>query len=127
MHNCVNVVHVFPYTPRLCAGHSNAIRGFIACQRANEVNAVGIAPRAHGKAPETGWEFPLVEVDSLWPLRWKTIAERCAIAPGNSVVNFHSVNRRFAPLLADLRRAGIPYVLTSHGQLSFQNKWRCLK
>ena len=127
LHSCVNVVHVFPYTPRMSGGHSHAIRNFIACQRAKEINAVGIAPKADKEAPETSWGFPLVEVDSLWNLHWATLAERFTIPPVSSLVNFHSVNRRFAPLLADLRRAGVPYVLTSHGQLSFQNAWRWLK
>ena len=39
----MNVVHVFPYTPKISGGHSNAIRGFIACQRAKGIHAVGIA------------------------------------------------------------------------------------
>jgi len=102
-------------------GHSNAIRSFIACQRAKGINAVAIAPK-----PETGtvaptWEFPLAEVDSLWNLRWASIAERFAITSGDSLVHLHSVNRRLAPLLGDLRRAGVPYALTSHGQLNFKN------
>jgi glycosyltransferase involved in cell wall biosynthesis len=123
----MNVVHVIPYTPRVSGGHSNAIRSFIASQRAKEINAVGIAPKADEKAAEEAWEFPLVEVDSLWKLQWAPIADRFAIATGSSLVNFHSVNLRFAPLLADLRRAGVPYVLTSHGQLSFQNARHWLK
>jgi glycosyltransferase involved in cell wall biosynthesis len=108
-------------------GHSNAIRSFIACQRAKEINAVGIAPKADEDAAETSWEFPLVEVDSLWNLHWETIAEQFAIAPDSSLFNFHSVNRRFASLLSDLRRADVPYVLTSHGQLSFHNAWHWFK
>jgi glycosyltransferase involved in cell wall biosynthesis len=123
----VNVVHVFPYTPRTPGGHSNAIRSFIACQRAKRINAVGISPKPDAPAPETDWEFPLAEVDSLWDLRWADIADRFGIASGNSLLNLHTVNRRYAPLLADLRRAGVPCVLTSHGQLSFQTPWRWLK
>jgi len=69
----------------------------------------------------------MAEVDSLWGLRWAAIAERFKIAPGNSLLNLHSVNRRYAPLLADLGRTGVPYALTSHGQLSFQGPWRWLK
>src|SRR5439155_2902057 len=34
---------------------------------------------------------------------------------------------RFAPLMKDLRRAGVPYVLTEQGQLAFQNPARWLK
>ena len=73
------------------------------------------------------WHFPLVEVESLWDLRWASIAERFAITPGDSLLNLHGINRRYAPLLEDLRRAGVPYVLTSHGQLSFQTPWRWVK
>jgi len=117
----VNVIHLFPYSPVVSGGHSNAIRSFIACQKAKGINVVAIAPKAEGGATETNWEFPLVEVDSLWNLRWAAIADRFAIAPGDSLLNFHSVNYRFAPLQSDLRRAGIPYVLTSHGQLNFRS------
>lgn len=88
---------------------------------------MGIAPKLEGEAGPTKWEFPLAEVDSLWGLRWAEIADRFAILPGNSLLNFHSVNRRFAPLLGDLHQAGVPYVLTSHGQLGFQSAWRWLK
>ena len=108
-------------------GHSNAIRGFIACQRAKGINAVALSPKAEGGGAETSWEFPLAEVDCLWTLRWPTMADHFKIAASSSLLNFHSVNRRFAPLLADLRRAGVPYVLTSHGQLDFQSPWRWLK
>jgi len=117
----VNVVHVFPYSPALSGGHANAIRSFIACQRAKDVNAVGIAPKPEEQAGPTDWGFPLTEVDSLWNLRWAAIADRFAIRPGNSLLHFHSVDYRFVPLLNDLRRAGVPYVLTSHGQLNFRS------
>jgi glycosyltransferase involved in cell wall biosynthesis len=114
------VVHVFPYSPTVSGGHSNAIRGFIACQRAKQINAVGIASKPDLAAAPRGWGFPLAEVDSLWDLRWMALAERFAIAPDNSLLHFHSVDYRFAPLLSDLRRVGVPYALTSQGQLNFR-------
>jgi len=123
----MTVVHVFPYTPRVRGGHSNAIRGFIGCQRAKGINAVGIAPKADAGAEEPGWDFPLAEVDSLWELRWASIADRFGLTPRNSLLNLHGVNRKYAPLLGDLRRAGVPYVVTSHGQLCFQTAWRWLQ
>jgi glycosyltransferase involved in cell wall biosynthesis len=123
----VNVVHVFPYPARVPGGHTNAIRGFIACQRAKEINAVGVAPKLDGETGPTDWGFPLVEVDSIGRLRWAAIAGRFAVESGNSVVNLHNVTRRYVPLLRDLRQAGVPYVLTSHGQLGFQNPLRWLK
>ena len=123
----MNVVHVFPYTPKISGGHSNAIRGFIACQRAKGIDAVGIAPQADELTTQQDWGFPLAEVDSLWELRWKSIAERFGIPVGNSLLNFYSINYRFAALLKDLRRAGVPYVLTEQGQLAFQNAGRWLK
>jgi glycosyltransferase involved in cell wall biosynthesis len=101
-------------------GHANAIRGFIASQRAQGINAAGIAPTAGEETATMAWGFPLAEVDSLWNLRWLAIAGRFAIAPGNSLLNFHSVDHRFAPLLRDLRASGVPYILTSHGQLNFR-------
>jgi glycosyltransferase involved in cell wall biosynthesis len=123
----VNVVHVFPYTPTVAGGHANAIRGFIACQRAKQINAVAIAPKPDAPVAETSWEFPFSEVDSLWDLRWAGIAERFGIGSGDSLLHLHSVNRRYAPLLADLRRARVPYAMTSHGQLGFQTPWRWLQ
>ncbi len=123
----MNVVHVFPYTVRVSGGHSNAIRSFIACQRAKGINAVGLAPAPDAATPETPLEFPLVEVDPLDSLRWETLAKRFKIEAGNSLLHFHSVNRKFAPLLSDLRRTGVPYVFTSHGQLDFQSAGRWLK
>lgn len=123
----MNVVHVFPYTVRVPGGHSNAIREFIACQRRIGINAVGISPKGDAGAAEADWDFPLAEVDSLWKLRWASIANRFALVPWDSLLNLHGVNRRYAPLLDDLRQAGVPYVVTSHGQLGFQTPWRWLK
>ena len=123
----MNVVHVFPYSARVSGGHSNAIHGFIACQRAKGINSTAIAPQADGAPAEKDWGFPLAEVDSLWNLRWKVIAERFGITAGDSLLNFYSINYRFNPLMKDLRRAGVPYVLTEQGQLSFQNPTRWFK
>jgi glycosyltransferase involved in cell wall biosynthesis len=111
----------------VAGGHANAIRGFVACQRAKQINAVAIAPKPDAPAAEISWEFPLAEVDSLWDLRWASIAERFGIGSGDSLLNLHSVNRRYGPLLADLRQARVPYVMTSHGQLGFQNPGRWLQ
>ncbi len=88
---------------------------------------MGIAPKADAGAGGPDWHFPLVEVESVWDLRWASIAERFVITPGDSLLNLHGINRRYAPLLEDLRRTGVPYVLTSHGQLSFQTPWRWVK
>ncbi len=117
----ISVVHVFPYSPTVSGGHSNAVRGFISCQRAKHINAVGIAPKPETAGAQPQWEFPLAEVDSLWELRWKAIAERFSISPVNSLLQFYSVDLRFAPLLRDLRQTGIPYVLNSQGQLNFHS------
>jgi glycosyltransferase involved in cell wall biosynthesis len=108
-------------------GHSNAIRSFISCQRAKGINAVALSPMSDAATAETSWEFPVAEIDSLWNLRWATIAERLQLASGNSLLHLHSVNRRYTPLLQEVRRAGVPDVLTSHGQLGFQTPWRWLK
>ena len=123
----MNVVHVFPYTPKISGGHSNAIRGFIACQQAKGIHAVGIAPRAGDLPAPQDWGFPLTEVGSLWELRWKTIAERFGLTANNSIINFYNINYRFAAFLHDLRRVRVPYVLTEQGQLAFQNAVRWLK
>ena len=121
------VIHLFPYSPVVSGGHSNAIRGFIACQRASQINAVGIAPKPDTAGAPPSWEFPFVEVGSLWDLRWATIAARFSITAVNSLVQFYSVNLRFASLLADLRRAGGAYVVNSQGQLEFHGLVHGLK
>jgi glycosyltransferase involved in cell wall biosynthesis len=123
----MNVVHVFPYSAKVPGGHSNAIRSFIACQRAAGLNAVGIATEAEAELAKLTCEFPYAEVGSLWDLSWATLAELFKLQADQSLLNLHSVNRRYAPLLDDLRRVGVPYVVTSHGQLSFQTPWRWLK
>ncbi|MCX6924420.1 MAG: glycosyltransferase [Verrucomicrobia bacterium] len=122
----MNVVHVFPYPPRVRGGHSNAIRSFIACQQAKGINAVGIAQKADAEVGDPDWDFPLAEVDSLWELRWAGIADRFDLTSRDSLLHLHGVNRKYASLLGDLRRVGVPYVLTSHGQLGFPTAWRWL-
>jgi glycosyltransferase involved in cell wall biosynthesis len=119
----MNVVHVVPYPVRVSGGHANAIQSFIGSQRAKGINAVGIAPKPEEGTTETNWKFPLAEVDSLWDLRWATITERFKISSSDSLINLHGVNRNYGPLLSDLRRAGVPYVQTSHGQLGFHSAW----
>ena len=123
----MNVVHVFPYSASVSGGHSNAIRAFITSQRQAGINAVGLSPKPDAPGATTPFDFPLVEVDSLWELRWETIATRFGIEANQTILNFHSVNRRFAPLFRDLQRAGVPYVLTSHGQLGVQTLSRWLQ
>jgi glycosyltransferase involved in cell wall biosynthesis len=123
----VNVVHVFPYSARVSGGHSNAIHAFIRCQRLKGINAVAISPRGAATTGDTPFGFPLAEVDSLWPLEWKAISSRLGISDSDSLLNFHSVDHRFAHLMRNLRQVGIPYVVTSHGQLGVQTVGRWLK
>ena len=107
--------------------HATAIRCFMACQRASGINAVAVAPKAEHVEGEPDVAGPLAEVDSLEGLRWSSVAERFELKAGTSVFNLHNVSLAYKPLLRDLRRAGVPYVLTSHGQLGFQTAWRWLK
>lgn len=123
----MNVIHIFPYSAHMSGGHSNAIRAFIESQKLAGINAVAISPFAGSAVSVTVLDFPVFEVDSLWSLRWESIAERFGIRPGESIVNFHSINRRFAPLMADLRKNGVPYVFTSHGQFGIQTFARWIK
>jgi glycosyltransferase involved in cell wall biosynthesis len=123
----VNVVHVFPYSIRVSGGHTNAIRAFITSQRRAGINAVGLAPGPDAPAPAASFEFPLVELDSPWPRRWETIALALGIGRDRTLLNFHSINHRLAPLMRDLRRVGVPYVLTAHGQLGIQTVGRWFK
>src|SRR5690606_7076599 len=68
-----------------------------------------------------------VEVDLLWNLRWRDIAEQFGIERENTLIHFHSVNHRFSSLIKDLRQQGLPYVVTSHGQLTFRNSLHWVK
>lgn len=123
----MNVVHIFPYPARISGGHSNAIRAFIACQRRSDLNAVAISPKPETPLPETPLEFPMWEVDALWSVRWETLARHFGLTSSDTVVHFHSIDRRFTSFLKDLRRNGVPYVLTSHGQLGIQTVARWFK
>lgn len=123
----MNVVHIFPYPARISGGHSNAIRAFIACQRRAGLEAVAISPKPETPLPETPLDFPMAEVETLWTLRWETLAREFACTTAATVVHFHSIDRRFTPFLEDLRRTGVPYVLTSHGQLGIQTVARWFK
>ncbi len=120
-------IHLFPYSPQVSGGHSNAIRSFIACQRAKGIEAAAIAPRPESGTAGKTWDFPLAEVDTFWGLRWAGIAQRLGIPVGGSLVHVHSVHLGLTPLLRDLRRVGVPYVLTSHGQLNFKDAFHALK
>jgi len=121
------IVHVFPYSPRISGGHSNAIRIFIECQRASGLDAVGVAVRSDSASTETGFGFPLMEVDSILNLRWEPLAQQFDLVAGNSLIHFHNVTRAYAPLQRDLRLVGVPYVFTGHGQFSFKNVLHGLK
>lgn len=88
---------------------------------------MAVAPKFEGQPPEMTFDFPLAEVDSLWALRWETVAKQFGLTAAETVFNFHSVHHRLTPFLKDLRRVGVPYVLTSHGQLGVQTFARWLK
>jgi len=123
----LNVAHVFPYSPQVSGGHSNAIRSFIECQRANGINAVGVVEQSAKAPSDVELGFPLYEVDSIAKLEWGALAKHFSLAAGNSVVHFHHVTRAYAPLIQDLQRVGIPYVFTGHGQFSFRSPLHWLK
>ena len=121
------IIHVFPYSPRISGGHSNAIRTFIECQRAGGLDAVGVAVRSNPAATEMDFGFPLTEVDSVLNLRWEKLARQLGLAAGNSLIHFHNVTRAYAPLQRDLQQVGVPFVFTGHGQLSFKNALHGMK
>lgn len=123
----LNVVHIFPYSIRISGGHSNAIKAFIGSQRNEGINALGVTPIPENPQTTPDLGIPLMEVESLWSLRWESIAKGFNIHRGDTVVNFHSVNFRFGRLMRELRLLGIPYVFTSHGQLGVQTFFRWVK
>ncbi|MEI6561022.1 MAG: glycosyltransferase [Verrucomicrobiota bacterium] len=119
----MNAVHIFPYSPFISGGHTNAIRAFINAQRLQGIEAVGMAtitPKgcSYEKQP---LGFPLEEVDAELDLTWRLIEERFGFTPQKTVVHIHTVTTKLKPFLRDLQRRGIPYVLTSHGQLHFRS------
>jgi glycosyltransferase involved in cell wall biosynthesis len=123
----MNAVHIFPYSPRISGGHSNAIRSFIESQRVAGINAVGVATRTGDESVGTDPGFPLSEVESFGNLNWETVSRQFNLATDSSVVHFHNVTRVYAPLIRDLRRAGVPYVYTGHGQFSYRSVLHWLK
>ena len=110
-------------------GHSNAIRSFIACQRPVGIKVAAVAPWEAERTGREDLDFPLLEVDSLRNVRWNRVREDLDLSLQDTVVHFHSVHvsHRFARLISDLRRVGIPYALTSHGQLSFRSRLHWLE
>ena len=127
MSNSLSVVHLFPYSPKISGGHSNAIRSFIECQRANGIGAVGVVAR-EGAAPlDTDLGFPIIEVDSFASINWASIQKKLDLTAGSFLVHFHNVTSAYAPLIRELRQLGIPFVFTGHGQFSYRNTWHGLK
>jgi poly(glycerol-phosphate) alpha-glucosyltransferase len=122
----MNVVHIFPYSPRRSGGVNNAILSFIACHRAKGINAVGLGGLDE-QLPRKDFEFPMAEVGALRGLSWPVVLSQLGVKPGETVVNFHSINYHYRSLTQGLRRLSIPYVLSEHGHLSFQNPARWLK
>src|SRR5438874_2012821 len=122
----MNVVHVFPYSPRRSGGVNNAILNFIACQRAKGINAVGIGGLDE-QLPRKDFEFPVAEIGPLRDLSWKIFSSQFGIMPGETVVNFHSIEYDYRSFTKELRSLSIPYVLSEQGHLSFQNFGRWLK
>ncbi|PWU18501.1 MAG: hypothetical protein C5B50_08940 [Verrucomicrobia bacterium] len=122
----VNVLHVFPYSPRISGGHSNAIRNFIQCQRPRGINAVAIAPRTDSPVA-LDWGFPLLETDLPAGLQWEALDREFGLRVGNTVVHLHNVERAHLPFLSQLHSARVPHVYTSHGQLNFRGVIHWLK
>ncbi len=119
----MNIVHVFPYSPFVSGGHSNAIAGFLRAQLNLDIEVVGIAPQPPQNYPTTAYPLPfrLEEYDSSATPDWKWIEDRFGFDPEETVVHIHTIGRNLSPLLKSLRHHKVPYVMTSHGQLHFRS------
>lgn len=119
----MNVVHIFPYSPMVSGGHSNAIIGFIRAQMHLEMKVVAIAPTLNSACPSETPSFPfaLEEFDDLKAFDWDWIALRFGFEPVDTVIHIHTIHPCLANLLRSLQIQKVPYVVTSHGQLHFRN------
>jgi glycosyltransferase involved in cell wall biosynthesis len=117
------VIHVFPYSARLSGGHSNAILAFIEGQLRYGMDVRAISPCDKNIPPDQGTriqQLPVREMDFDAPGFWPAAMESAAGCP-HPLFHFHGTVRSFLRPARNLAKAGIPYVVSSHGQLSFRS------
>ena len=123
----LKVFHIFPYSARLSGGHSNAIRGMIACQRTAGIEAIGFSSLETEQTSDTEslgeW---IIEIPYDDPA---TIIARVIELAANkpSVIHLHSIDR-FSTEISKLAKIGhLDVALTSHGQLNCRNVFHGFK
>lgn len=118
----VRIVHVFPHSARLSGGHTNAIHAFMQGQAQQGIDVRGLSPLPTDLPPEL--EIP---IDS------QVVSEFDFASPGlaraalelvegrrRPLFHFHGCPPPFLRLGRTLAKAGIPYVVTSQGQLHYR-------
>jgi glycosyltransferase involved in cell wall biosynthesis len=114
----MKVIHIFPYSARISGGHSNAIRGFIDCQRSSGIDASGISPLSEETPTEgtnIGEWIQEVPFDSISNVLAK-IKELTEEAP--CIIHLHTIDPFSTQLAAVARGCNLKITLTSHGQLN---------
>lgn len=123
----MNVFHLFPYSARLPGGHSNAIRGFIACQRAAGINACGLSPatdEVFANAVEPGSDIIETKFDD--PARLVRLI-RDQGGETDVVTHLHAIDPFCTEFARLAKAAGMRVVMTSHGQLNSRSMLHAAK
>jgi glycosyltransferase involved in cell wall biosynthesis len=123
------VIHVFPHSAQLSGGHTNAVIKFMEGQLEHGLDVRGLCPvtrnipeALRGKVDH----LPILELDFNQPELWEKVV---SLADGarNPLYHFHGFIPGFTPLGRRLNRAGIPYIVTSQGQLHYRDPLHWLK
>ncbi|HTB85065.1 MAG TPA: glycosyltransferase family 4 protein [Candidatus Sulfotelmatobacter sp.] len=124
----IRVIHVFPNSARLTCGPCNAVIAFIECQLQHGLDVRAISP-ADPHIPvdrrQAIEHLPITEFDPAGAAPESVALAAAGDAP--AVFHFHGLSPWSDQLARTLRKKGIPYVFTSHGQLNFHGAVHGLK
>ena len=116
------VIHVFPYSANWAGGHTNAAIAIMKAQRQHGIEVRGLSPFSAG-IPSALWRsvetLPVQELDFTAPNPGQGALELAA-GCSRPIFHFHGFMERFVPVGRELTKAGIPYVITSQGQLHYR-------
>ncbi len=115
----LRVIQVYPHTARLAGGHTNAITGFVESELRHGMDVQALSPLAGSVPPALNTpieHLPIREMDFNAP---DFPAKAMTLADGSRRTIFHlsGILPPIERLAAQLKRNGMPYVFTSHGQL----------
>jgi glycosyltransferase involved in cell wall biosynthesis len=124
----LQIVHVFPGSARVACGPCDAIKTFMESQAEYGLRVSAISPMDDGIDRDRSRpieHLPIREFD-LEREAFPSMPElQCG--PGRRVFHFHGISPWSDRLARHLKKAGTPYVFTSHGHLHFRDLVHGLK